>query len=93
VSGSRVYNQPIREAVEKWVGEDNSWSELADKLNWTKGSTTRPDVPRLKRSLGLTESNSYKDGERYTYFSKNIGEDNALAIIRAINRAPNEFDL
>lgn len=94
MSGSRVYNQAIREAVQKWMLEDknNTWSELARKLGWTKEGGVG-DTSRVKRSLGLQEMYSYVKGQRYTYFSKNIGEGNALAIVRAIGRAPNEFDL
>lgn len=88
----KVWNKEIREAVEKWIEEGNTWGDLARKLKWVKPSG-KPDIARVKRSLGLTESHSYKDGERYTYYSKNIHEQNALAIVLAIDRAPNEFDL
>lgn len=92
MSGRRVYNDKLREAVLRWLGEGNNWSDLARKLGWMKEGKVG-DTSRIKRALGLQEMHSYKDGQRYTYFSKNIGEDNALAIVRAIGRAPNEFDL
>lgn len=98
-SGTRVRNKPIREAVEQWLTEDdnNTWSELANLVGWTKtrtrGGKQTADVMRAKRALGLTPSHSYRNGTRYLYNSENIAEGNALRIIEAIGRSPNEFDL
>jgi hypothetical protein len=94
--GHRVYNKPICQAVQKWFSEDenNTLSELARRLGWYKSAKDRrPDTMRITRSIGLSSSHSYADGQRYVYLSKNIGEDNAIRILEAIGRAPNEFDL
>lgn len=88
----RVYNQPIRVAVERWIAEGNTWAELARKMGWVRPSG-KPDSIRAKRSLGITEMYSYRKGEQYTYHARTLDEGNALRMIEAIDRAPNEFDL
>lgn len=87
-----VDNKPIREAVEQAEREGMSASEIALRLGWTSGYRRRhgrqADTSRLGRRLGRTANS---DG--HCSFSQALRYDIAVAIIRAVDREPHEFDL
>lgn len=81
----RVDLEPIQDAVQAYVAE-HSWKELCEALGWME-SESKPESARLQRALGLRkQSNSGKSNKR-------MNHDTAVSIIRAIGRAPREFDL
>lgn len=78
-----VPNEPIAEAVKQARREGYTLSMISQKLGWGI------DTTRLNRRLGLAATSSRK-GKIHT---KTIREDIAIAIIRAIDRSPGDFDL
>jgi hypothetical protein len=69
---TKIQNDLIAYEVIKWLDNGHSWSELSNKLNWTK-SNGQEDVTRIKRCLGLTK-------EKQRYISDKIALDILLAI-------------
>ena len=88
VDGVRwVDNKPIREAVERAEQTDGlSMALIAERLGWKRPDRTGiGDGSRLSRRLGRTTI----DGE----YTRALRYDLAVAIIRAIDRDPVDFDL
>lgn len=81
----RVDLEPIQDAVQAYVAE-HSWKELCEALGWME-SPTKPESARLQRALGLRKQSSSGKCNRQ------INSNTAVSIIRAIGRAPREFDL
>jgi hypothetical protein len=87
-----VPNAPIREAVERAIalGELESFGELARRLGY--GS----DSSRVRRLLGITKSWGGRralGGAKPPKCSTSMSYENAVAVVRAINRFPVDFDL
>lgn len=97
----RIAVKPLQTAVKRYVNEGHSWGSLAKEMGWIKpGPDGRMygDVTRLRRCLGLQQQHSKQRrsdgrGVKYVYCNRRISYDNAVLIVRAIGRAPVDFDL
>ena len=87
-------NAPIREAVEHAVASgDYTYSSICRSLGWTRKRVKGGigDTSRLKRGVGLLPS---KDSSgNCTVFTRTMRYDNAVRVVRAIDRDPVEFGL
>ncbi len=79
---------PIREAVER---SEMTASEICRQLGWLRNHNGSPDSTRLNRALGrslFSGHGGYGRGK-----AKMLHYQTAIAILRAIDRDPVDFDL
>lgn len=81
-----VPNQPIREAFER---SEISLSNLAVRMGFV--GTEGPEASRVGRMLGMTVNHRLNSGKAVK--QRNIKEENAVKIIRALHLSPKDFDL
>ena len=83
---------PIRTAVEEVEAEGISASMICRRLGWMRRDRVEVgDVTRLRRRIGQKPlSPGSHGGRKYTHM---VRYDIAVAIIRAIDRDPVDFDL
>lgn len=81
---SHVDVMPVRVAVEEHVRRHGlTMSDVAARLGWRKANGA-PDVTRLGRALGMNpEGGSHR---------QHLRSETAAKIVRAIGRAPVDFD-
>ena len=82
---SRVDLDPIQKAVMEYLAKGHTWKDICVSLGWME-SDTAPESSRLQKALGFRLQSNGKP-------NKKMNSDTAAKIIRAINRAPQEFDL
>ena len=74
---------PIREAVVRILSKNTTKTEICNKLGWVSNNG-RSETSRLDQTIGIKNKFNNKKTMRY---------DNAVKIIRAIDRDPVEFGL
>jgi hypothetical protein len=101
----RVALPPIQQAVQQYLSEGHTYGEICIVLGWMKPEQNRdkkrkpiPDTGRLLRCLGMHDmysstTRSNGTGYKYKYRNKRLSYQNAVRIVRAIERDPVEFDL
>lgn len=93
----RVELGPIQKAVTEYLATGHTWSDICKSLGWMQ-TPTKPESARLQRALGFRNEGSKRRVQgklkrKRNLSDKRINHDTAVKIIRAIDRAPNEFDL
>lgn len=82
---SRVEAEPIRQAVETYLKNGGTWTQICNNLGMVRNDG-KPESSNLKMSLGMTVNSKGKLGKRMSY-------ENATQILLAIGRDPVEFGL
>lgn len=89
---------PFRDAVLEALrrpDNDLTWYELCGRLGWV-ASNGRRETSRLQRRLGLMREwgGRFPDGSvKPPEFRKRISYENAVAVVRAIDADPVDFDI
>jgi hypothetical protein len=96
--GGKVPNAAIREAVEAAIasGELRDYADLSERLGWSKGVNRPRETSRIRRMLGQMKAHGGRktDGGAYPpRLYTAMPYEQAVAVVRAINRDPHEFDL